>query len=81
MPPNDLESRVTRLETQRESSIEEHKDMWSFIEKQGERIDSLEKTRDTFAGVRVALWAIAAGFVAVLAALVHIQSLIAAVQK
>lgn len=81
MPPNDLESRVTRLETQRESSSEEHKDMWSFIEKQGERIDSLERTRDTLDGVRVALWFIAAAFLAVLGGLVHVTQMIAAVQK
>lgn len=81
MPPNDLESRVTRLETQREASAEEHKEMWALFDKYVDRIDSLEKTRDTLNGVKVALWFIAAAFLAVLGGLVHVTQMIAVVQK
>lgn len=81
MPHNDLESRVTRLETQRESSAEEHKKMWAIFEKHVERIDSLEKTRDTLNGVRAALWFIAVAFAGILGALVHVMQSLASVTR
>lgn len=81
MPPNDIESRITRLETQHEGAREEHREMWALFEKHVERIDSLEKTRDTMNGVRAALWFIAAAFLAILGALVHVTQMIAAVQR
>lgn len=55
--------------------------MWALFDKYVDRIDSLEKTRDTLNGVKVALWFIAAAFLAVLGGLVHVTQMIAVVQK
>lgn len=88
MPPQDTDSRLGRLEQSNETCSQDRRDLWDahekfrdwvtqIMDKQDKRIDTLESVRDTWNGIRIALWFIGAAFLGVLGMLAHIQSLLA----